>query len=106
MQWIQYGPGDLAQDETTYLKDMRRFHFGYLMNTTRDPSQSHVLYSGMMLERRTAVDMAESYATDPVENMLWPTEAAREDGFSLSWFGSTNRYFALCIHAQSLDNRP
>jgi YidC/Oxa1 family membrane protein insertase len=99
VQWIQYGPGDLAQDETTYLQDMRRFHFGYLMNTTRDPSQSHVLYSGMMLERRTAVDMAESYATDPVENMLWPTEAAREDGFSLSWFGSTNRYFALCIHA-------
>ena len=99
VQWIQYGPGDLARDETTYLQDMRRFHFGYLMNSKRDPSQSHVLYSGMMLERRTAVEMAETYREDPIDNMLWPTEASREDGYSLSWFGTTNRYFALCIHA-------
>lgn len=99
VQWRQFGPGDLALDETTYLKDIRRFHFGYLMNTDRDPGQDHVLHSGMMLERNAAIGMAETYAEDPVDSMLWPTEAARSDGFSLSWFGSTNRYFALCIHA-------
>jgi YidC/Oxa1 family membrane protein insertase len=99
VQWRQFGPGDLALDETTYLKDIRRFHFGYLMNASRDPSQTHVLHSGMMLERNSAIGMAEEYASDPLDNMLWPTESAREDGFALSWFGSTTRYFALCIHA-------
>lgn len=99
VRWTQYGPGDLALDETSYLKDIRRFHFGYLMNPTRDPKQLYVLSDGQMVERATVIDMAEAFHEDPLENSMWPNEPARAGAHTLSWFGATNRYFALCVHA-------
>lgn len=99
VQWRQYGPGDLIRDETAYIGDMRRFHFGYLFNTQRDPQQAHVMSQGMMVERGTVISMAEEFSQAIDENRLWPSEAAIEDGLTLSWFGATSRYFTLCIHA-------
>ena len=31
------------------------------------------------------------------DGQLWPTEETVEEGFKLSWFASTNRYFALTV---------
>jgi YidC/Oxa1 family membrane protein insertase len=30
---------------------------------------------------------------------LWPNDLSREQSLVLSWFGTTNRYFTLCVHA-------
>ena len=99
VQWRQFGPGDLILDETTYLRDVRRFHFGYLFDARRDPTQVHIVSQGMMLERNEVISMAEAFQSAVSENTLWPNEAAIEDDLRLSWFGATNRYFALCVHA-------
>ena len=29
---------------------------------------------------------------------LWPNDASRDNGYELSWFATTNRYFGLAIH--------
>jgi len=99
LEWRQYGPGDLVLDETTYLRDIRRFHFGYLFDAKRDPTQTHVMSQGMMLERNEVISMAEAFDLATSDNQLWPNELAVEDDLRLSWFGATNRYFALCVHA-------
>jgi YidC/Oxa1 family membrane protein insertase len=31
--------------------------------------------------------------------ILWPQEEQRQQAFELAWFGTTNRYFALAVHA-------
>jgi YidC/Oxa1 family membrane protein insertase len=99
VQWRQFGPGDLVLDETTYLRDVRRFHFGFLFDARRDPTQAHVSSQGMMVERNEVISMAEAFQDSAIENTLWPNETATEDDLRLSWFGATNRYFALCVHA-------
>ena len=99
LSWVQYGPGDLIVDQTTYLRDVRRFHLGYLFDAERDPEQAHVVSQGMMQERNQVITMAEEFDLAVNENRLWPNEQAIEEDLRLSWFGATNRYFSLCIHA-------
>ncbi|MDA0802144.1 MAG: YidC/Oxa1 family insertase periplasmic-domain containing protein [Planctomycetota bacterium] len=89
--WM-YGPGDLAL-EANGLLDVRRFQFGYLLPKERDPSQATVVSNDGMIERSTVASMVEESGSA----ILWP--AQDRAGESLSWFGSTNRYFAFAIHA-------
>ena len=99
LSWVQFGPGDLIVDQTTYLRDVRRFHLGYLFDPERDPEQMHVLSQGMMQERNQVITMAEEFDLAANENRIWPNERAMEEDLRLSWFGATNRYFSLCVHA-------
>ena len=90
---LQNGPGDRPYDPKT-LTEVRRYHFGYLFPESRDPSQSFVSANGQLYDRSTfSSQVAEG---DPV---VWPNEKSTEGGFTLSWFGSTDRYFALAVHA-------
>ncbi|MGA1631626.1 MAG: membrane protein insertase YidC [Phycisphaerales bacterium] len=91
--WQHYGPGDLDPDRDSYI-EVRRFHFGYLMPPARDPSQSIVLASGQMYERKDVVDRIREN-----DFSLWPNLASREESLEISWFGSTNRYFSLAVYA-------
>ena len=93
VRWIQYGPGDLTMDAGGMM-DIRRFQFGYLYSTARDPKRESVIVHGAMFERADALKRVA--ANNP---MLWPQEDQRQQGFELSWFGTTNRYFAMAVHA-------
>jgi YidC/Oxa1 family membrane protein insertase len=90
---VGYGPADLIADSQSYL-DVRRYHFGYLFPESRDPSQTFVTANGQLLDRSKVASQVA--ANDFV---LWPNRASREGDFRLSWFGTTDRYFSLAVHA-------
>lgn len=93
VRWIQYGPGDLSIDQSGMM-DIRRFQFGYLYNAQRDPGRANVVVHGAMFERSEALKKI----TDGTPQ-LWPQPDHKAQGFELSWYGTTNRYFALAVHA-------
>ena len=87
--------------------EVRRFHFGYLMNLERDPAQASVQANGQLYERGAVLDRVEEASeivrsgtplTDE-ELDLWPNRDSLEQDLTLSWFGATNRYFALAVMA-------
>ncbi|MDG2424689.1 MAG: YidC/Oxa1 family insertase periplasmic-domain containing protein [Phycisphaerales bacterium] len=91
VQWQQYGPPNLLPDRARYL-DRRRFRFGYEFSDEADPEQfADVIADGDMLLEYGDVIKDENF-------VLWPNDQSREDGFTLSWFASTSRYFAMAIH--------
>ena len=104
VRWIQYGPGDLDRDRGSFI-EVRRFHFGYLLPPDRDPNQANVTANGQLYERGAILDrIGEWYGLPAAERSsllmdLWPNEESLEQSLSLSWFGTTNRYFTLCVHA-------
>ena len=107
VRWVQYGPGDLDRDKGSFI-EVRRFHFGYLMPKDRDPGQASVIANGQLYERQALLDIVAERngggaATDDNAAMqafdIWPNESSREQRLTLSWFGATNRYFTLCVHA-------
>ncbi|MDP7029567.1 MAG: membrane protein insertase YidC [Phycisphaerales bacterium] len=92
IRFSQYGPPNLEADRSRYM-DRRRFRFGYLLGETIDPDR----LAGVVADGSQLLELAD--VTDPDDpSVLWPREAAIEEGFQLSWFASTNRYFALTIH--------
>jgi YidC/Oxa1 family membrane protein insertase len=90
---IQYGPGDPPRDPLS-ITEVRRFHFGYLYPESRDPGQTIVSANGQLFDRSTWVNQIAAG-----DLAVWPNKASVEGGFSLSWFGSTDRYFAVAVHA-------
>jgi YidC/Oxa1 family membrane protein insertase len=97
VRWLYYGPGDLTLEPGS-LMDIRRFMIGALLSEKRDPGQSIVLSNDTSMVRSSVVSQLEAEQWD-----LWPTAASTADQRSLSWFGTTNRYFALAIHS-GVDN--
>jgi YidC/Oxa1 family membrane protein insertase len=86
--------------------DRRRARFGYGPNVQEMPgvvlsSDKDLLYEHADLFKRyrkftnTLNETGES-RTDLIT--LWPDDDANDENFTLSWFGMTNRYFALAIH--------
>lgn len=106
IRWISYGPGDLDRDRGSFI-EVRRFHFGYLMNQERDPLQTSVQTNGQMFERSAVLDQiaaaaeisSSGNAVTDEELDLWPNRESLEQELTLSWFGTTNRYFALTVMA-------
>jgi YidC/Oxa1 family membrane protein insertase len=106
IRWISYGPGDLDRDRGSFI-EVRRFHFGYLMNLERDPAQASVQANGQLYERGAVLDRVEEaseivHSGTPLtdeELDLWPNRDSLEQDLTLSWFGATNRYFALAVMA-------
>jgi len=74
--------------------DVRRFQIGYLLSAKRDPAESAVITHDAVIEHADAVKRVQAD-----QFTLWPGPAQRESGDRISWFGSTNRYFSLAIHA-------
>ncbi|MHC4101529.1 MAG: hypothetical protein ACYSW1_11695, partial [Planctomycetota bacterium] len=103
VQWIQYGPGDLIMDRSRYM-DRRRFRFGYLPDPVNLPNLIASGNGDLLVEHGTATKRADKAGNtqDPVRRReylsLWPNDSSRDNGFALSWFASTNRYFALVVH--------
>ncbi len=93
VRWVQFGPADLPRDAND-LVDSRRFQAGYLMSKERDPAQSTVIVHGATLDQATVVGQVEAG-----DFRVWPTRRQQDERYVLSWFGATNRYFALAIHA-------
>lgn len=90
---VSYGPGDLVLDPSNYM-DMRRFHCGYLLPESRDPGQQFVTANGQMFDRATiASNIGDGNVT------IWPDRTAAEGKYALSWYGVTDRYFTLAVHA-------
>ena len=104
IRWIQYGPGDLDRDRGSFI-EVRRFHFGYLFPKDRDPAQANVTANGQLYERTAILDRIGEWYGLPADQRtsslldLWPNETSLEQSLSLSWFGTTNRYFTVCVHA-------
>jgi len=99
VQFVQYGPGDLPRDASSMI-EVRRFHFGYLFPPERDPAQATVLANGQMFERSKVLGNVSSG-----DHALWPNRDAVEGRFAPVWFGSTDRYFALAVHASGTGSK-
>ena len=104
VRWIQYGPSDLDRDRGSFI-EVRRLHFGYLFPKDRDPTQSNVTANGQLYERSEVLDRIGEWYGLPAQSItpqmldLWPNDTSREEDLALSWFGATNRYFTICVHA-------
>ena len=95
---VQYGPGDLTR-VANEMMDIRRLQFGYLMSERRDPAQTSVITHDAMLERAAVVKNVTA-----AKFLVWPSPEQKEQDQHLSWFGTTNRYFSLAVHAPMLTN--
>jgi YidC/Oxa1 family membrane protein insertase len=93
VRWLQFGPCALNRDANE-LVDTRRFQAGYLMSPERDPAQATVIAHGATLNHGDVVKQIEGG-----DWVLWPNVHQKDEKYGLSWFGSTNRYFALAVHA-------
>lgn len=88
-RWFQYGPSTLTVDRSRYM-DRRRFRFGWELSDEFDPDHAAPIQSNEFYLEFTDI-------TDEKSITVWPTDDTQEEGFKLSWFASTNRYFALAI---------
>ena len=84
VQWVQYGPPSLTVDRSRYM-DRRRFRFGWELGN--DGHLAPIQSNDIVIEFADA--LKDSSTT------IWPTPDSIEEGDVLSWFASTNRYFAL-----------
>ena len=90
IEWLQYGPASLRVDRSRYM-DRRRFRFGWELGEEFDPNHAAPIQSSDFLYEYADAAKVES---EP----LWPTSQTKEDDLKLSWFASTNRYFALAVY--------
>jgi YidC/Oxa1 family membrane protein insertase len=105
IRWRQFGPSSLPLDRSRYM-DRRRFRFGYLP----DPSNRALVLAednDLLFERsdvlkrwRKAEGAFEAGEAAERQDFLslWPNKVSRDKEYGLSWFATTNRYFALAIH--------
>lgn len=93
VRMVQYGPSDLTAPANEMM-DIRRLQFGYLLSERRDPAQASVITHDAMLERAAVIKAVTGGKFD-----VWPNVEQKEQDHHLSWFGTTNRYFALAVHA-------
>jgi len=93
IRWIQFGPTNLTRDQNDSV-DPRRFQSGYLMSKERDPGQQTVIVHDATIDQSKLVTQVEGGNVS-----VWPNDHQTQERYGLSWFGATNRYFALAVHA-------
>lgn len=91
-QWIQYGPVDLPEDESRYLRDPRRVWFGHLLPVETDPSRQIVERTNIR-SRQNIIDKPD----DP-SGLLWPPADAEPGAEELVYAALSNRYFIFAVH--------
>lgn len=106
IKWIQYGPSELAKDRWSYI-DMRRYRIGYQKYPEQHPeiivgkdnSQIFAVRS-LLGDAAKAAERGRELTPQQRRELLriWPNDDSIEGGFALSWFASTNRYFAVAVH--------
>jgi len=102
VQWIQYGPSELTKDRWSYI-DMRRFRIGYQKYPQQYPTIIEGKDNDQIFQATSLLkDAAKARDVSGVERQkllrIWPNEDSIDGGFALSWFASTNRYFAVAVH--------
>lgn len=104
VQFIQYGPGQLTPDRSPYI-DIRRFRAAYLPDPTNHPDIIVAKDNDQIFERMSLLKKAEkankpgaTQAEVAELSTIWPNDDSTKRGFELTWFASTNRYFALAVH--------
>ena len=100
VSWSQYGPPGLSLDRGSYM-DRRRFRFGYLLGDTKDPDR----LAGVMSDGALKVEFSEAIDEETTSTM-WPNPLAEEEGFELSWFGASSRYFGLVVYPPKAEEGP
>ncbi len=104
IRWIQYGPGQLTRDRSPYI-DIRRFRAAYQLDPVNNPKVILGKDNDQIFERRSLLKRADK-ADDPGRSpedireysTIWPNEDSIKKGVKLTWFASTNRYFAVAVH--------
>jgi len=92
VQVMHYGPPDLRLDRDRYI-DIRRHHFGYILPNPPAGRPPTVITEGQM---RSRADVLKALKRG--DTALWPNQDSRSGNLTLSWYGTTNRYFAMAIH--------
>ncbi|MEL6328474.1 MAG: membrane protein insertase YidC [Planctomycetota bacterium] len=96
VRWVQAGPGDLPEPESTYAGDKRRVRFGYLRDEATQGSSMRVS-TDTDLESRSSMVLGSKGAYRS-NGEVWVATQEREAGRRLVWFGLTDRYFAVATH--------
>jgi YidC/Oxa1 family membrane protein insertase len=92
VSWSLIGPPGLSLDPGSYM-DRRRFRFGYLLGKQEDPNR----LAGVISDGALKVEFSDAVDEDATST-LWPNPTAEEEGYELSWFGSSSRYFAFVVY--------
>lgn len=92
---------DMPKAESSYGGDRRRIRYGYL----RAPEQqgtsllvqvdNELLSRNKLLGKKTQQQYGKAYDT---ERAIWPNEQVLPGAGRLSWYGFTDRYFAVLVH--------
>jgi YidC/Oxa1 family membrane protein insertase len=126
LAWQQYGPPQLALDRAPYV-DPRRFRIGYLLSVQQDPQRlaeviadSDMMYwiSNVVKRHTEAAELEQAWRANPELktaaamaeynelHRFWPNASSRAEQLELSWFASTNRYFAMAVHPLYIGTGP
>ncbi len=92
VSWSQFGPPGLSLDTGSYM-DRRRFRIGYLLGQEKDPQR----LAGVIADGALKVEFSEA-TDDEASSTLWPSPLSTQEGYELSWFGSSSRYFAMVVY--------
>ena len=93
VEWVQYGPVDLAEDKTGYSLDVRRLRFGYLQSA---PAAPGIVRADSKLAGRGAL-VKKWFERGGIVPPLWPDAAKYGNADTLSWVAQTSRYFAFVV---------
>ena len=104
VQLCQYGPPSLRVARDRYM-DRRRFRFGYAPDRAGFPDLILSKDNKLLFEHNTLIKNADK-AKNPQNTLqeqrdlltLWPNATSLSHNYDLSWFGATNRYFAIAVH--------
>jgi YidC/Oxa1 family membrane protein insertase len=92
---------DLPKASSSYGGDRRRIRYGYL-NAPEQQGTSvmvqvddELLSRNKLLGKRTQQQFGKAY--EP-QRLIWPNDEVLPNAQRLSWFGFTDRYFAVLVH--------
>ncbi len=97
LRWYQLGPIDLPPESSAYGGDKRRVRFGYLHNTTADPSRRIVLSNEFLQDHMAVLGSNKTGNYEP-SIKLWPNEKSASSQYELVWTALTSRYFSVAMH--------
>ena len=96
----QFGPSDPPVGKIRYGGDVRRLRFGYLVDTTSDPSRT-TLASEFLITHYELLDGLQLNGATGLPywpgKVMWPNERSKKQTLDLVWVGMTSRYFTVSM---------